>query len=77
MAAGFKRDIGCRATRSYSGHRQRVNLGVGLTGTLVPTFADNFTLPDQRATHSWIGVGTVQAAPREYQGVCHVPIIIG
>ena len=55
---------------------QGMHLGVRFAGTHVPTFADDLAVMHDDAADPGIGVGGIQALPRELQGPCHITLIV-
>ena len=77
MGAGLQRDIGRRAARAVTRGRQRDALGMGLPGLSVPTLADHLPVAHQHTADARIGVGRIQAAFGQAQGVRHETVVIG
>ena len=75
MAAGLQCHVRRGATRLVAGLAQCVHLGVRLTGTGMPAFADDLAITHDDAADSWIGMGGVQAFARQPQGARHEELV--
>ncbi len=72
VAAGFKGHVHRGATRLVTGGAQRIRLGMGFAGALMPAFADNLPIPHNHAAHTRVGMGGVHALARQFEGAGHV-----
>jgi hypothetical protein len=54
-----------------------VNLGMRPSGTLMPTFSDNFSMPDNNAADTRIGGSSVEATCCQLQRKRHMLVISG
>ncbi len=71
VGAGLQGHVGSGAAGGVSRHAQRVDLGMRLTGPLVPALTDYPALLDQHAAHPRIGVGGIAPATCQRQGTRH------
>ena len=71
MAAGFKRHVSCRTPRALASGTKRMNLGMCLTGSLVPAFADDPAILDDDTTDSRIWRRRKHAALSKAQRLRH------
>ncbi len=75
MRAGFEADIHRGAFGALTGRFQRVNLGMRLARTLMPTLANDLAGIDDDAAHHRVGTGCILAERRHLQRPGHVRMI--
>ena len=77
VGAGFEGDVGGCAAGPLARHREGVDFGMGLAGTVMPAFTDHFAVLHDHAADAGIGCGGEQPAFRQFEGAGHPPVVVG
>ncbi len=72
MGTGLQGQVYGRARRRRAGGIERVTFSVRLSRALVPTLAHHLAIPHDDAPHAGIGIGGIEAAPRQLQRARHI-----
>ena len=75
VGTGLERDVGGRAAGSRSGRLQCAHLGVRFARALVPALTDRLATTDQDAADAGVGIGRIQATPRQFEGPRHEGVV--